>query len=89
MVLPVFPHFLFIFIFTLTEGEGIAFGSVCYLAKKIFFFDKYVDRLCVCLFVYLFVFVCPLASSLNRSTDRSEIFRLMSPNLRWSRVEVS
>ena len=31
-----------------------------------------------------------LASSPNHSTDRSEIFwRLMSPTLEWSRIEVS
>ena len=43
---------------TLAEGfeEGIAFGSVCYLAKIIVFFDKYVDRLC--LFVCLFGCLC-------------------------------
>ena len=63
---------------TLAEGfgEGIAFGSVCLLlGQMFFFFDKYVDRLSLFVCVLVCLFVCPHASSPNRSTDYSEIFR--------------
>ena len=53
---------LFLDIFPLTEGEGIAFGSVCLLGNYLLIFDKYVDRL---LFVCLFARLQP--KPLNRS----------------------
>ena len=66
--------------FTLTKGEGIAFGSVCLSVclfvtwQKQNFLDKSVDHLFITWQYLFFLTSMLIASSPNFSTNRSEIF---------------